>query len=140
MEPSDAVREGVLRFFEAFEVAHEDPGAFDRVVSSDAVGAIGSAPHEWIEGREAMRRQFGMEGVTIDPGEEIEAYREGSLGFATGRPSFVLGEMRLPVRFSAVLVEEEDAWKVVHLHASVGLPDDEAITAANADADADASA
>lgn len=138
MEQSDAVRDGLLRFFEAFAVAHEDPGVFDRVVSRDAVGAIGSAPHEWVEGRDALRRQFGMEGVTIDPGDDIVAYRHGTLGFAAARPSFRFGDVQLPVRFSAVLVEEGESWRVVHLHASVGVPDEQAIAAANSESPASA--
>jgi ketosteroid isomerase-like protein len=44
------------------------------------------------------------------------------------RPSFVLSDgSYLPTRMTAVLRNEADGWKVVHLHFSVGVPDEEAI-------------
>ena len=41
---------------------------------------------------------------------------------------------RLPTRLSAVLREQDGDWKVVHLHFSVGVPDEQAIELAAASA------
>jgi hypothetical protein len=47
---------------------------------------------------------------------------------ALDKPSFVLPNgARLPTRLTAVLHQEEGEWKVVHLHFSVGVPDEHAI-------------
>lgn len=43
-------------------------------------------------------------------------------------PGFVLGDMT-PVAtcLTAVFHREDDAWKMVHMHVSVGVPDEEVI-------------
>jgi SnoaL-like domain len=50
------------------------------------------------------------------------------VGFATDEPRFVLPDGQfLPTRLTGVLHQEGGEWKVVHLHFSVGVPDEEAI-------------
>lgn len=65
-------------------------------------------------------------GLTIDPGPRPTGYREGSMGWFVDEPYYGFpdgGGMR--TRLTAVLREEDGRWKVVHLHVSVGVPDEE---------------
>lgn len=54
-------------------------------------------------------------------GDDPRGYEEGTVGWGTDRPSFVLPDgSRLPTRLTAVLHSEQNEWKIVHLHFSVG--------------------
>lgn len=61
-------------------------------------------------------------------GNDPRAYAQGSLGWGVDDVSFVFPDgSRLPTRLIAVLREEDRDWKEVHLHFSVGVPNDEAM-------------
>ena len=50
------------------------------------------------------------------------------MGWGVDEPHFVFPDgSRLPTRLTAVLREEGGDWKVVHLHFSVGVPDEQAM-------------
>lgn len=125
MERSEAVRDTVLEFYRAISANAVE--RFDEQISADpATLMIGSAPGEWVTERERLRYGFEAEGLTIDPGPEPIGYREGSMGWFVDEPSYGFpdgGGMRS--RLTAILRQEEGRWKIVHLHVSVGVPDEE---------------
>jgi hypothetical protein len=127
MQESPAARDALLRFYDAFTAAV--PGAmesFDRVFTrEDDLMIIGTAYHEWVEGRETGKTAWGAEGIGIEAGDPV-AWEQDSVAWAADRPSFVMGETRLPIRILAVLLRENDDWKIVNAHFSVGIPDEAA--------------
>jgi hypothetical protein len=124
MQRSDAVRQGMLDFYDRLSAG--DVGAFDDVVSSDpATLVIGTAPGELVRERDRLRIGFEAEGARIDDGDP-EAYEDGSLGWLTDEPTFSFpGDTTVKARVTAVLHREDDRWKLLHMHVSVGVPDDE---------------
>lgn len=124
IESPDA-RAALLRFHETFTAATPgDLESFDRVFSCEpSLLIIGTAFHEWVEGREQGARAWGTEGVSLEAGDPI-AWEHGTVAWAADRPTFVLGDARIPIRILAVLLEEEGAYKIVTAHFSVGVPDD----------------
>jgi len=46
------------------------------------------------------------------------------VGWAADRPSFVFGDVRIPIRLLAVMLEEDGEYKIVNAHFSVGVPDE----------------
>lgn len=124
MERSDAVRQGMLDFYERLSAG--DVEAFDDVVSSDpATLVIGTAPGEFVRERDRLKFGFEAEGARIDGGDP-EAYEEGSLGWLTDEPTFHFpGDLSIKARVTAVLHREDDRWKLLHMHVSVGVPDEE---------------
>jgi ketosteroid isomerase-like protein len=130
MNESAAVREGILRFYERFSAA--DPDAFAEAIADVAgVSVIGTAPGEGHDDRkswiDAYRTQIAALGLTLRAGDP-RGYEEGTFGWGVDQPSFVLDDgSYLPTRMSAVLCNEGGEWKIVHLHFSVGVPDEEAI-------------
>jgi hypothetical protein len=40
------------------------------------------------------------------------------------RPSFVFGDVRIPIRLVAMMLEEDGQYKIVNAHFSVGVPDE----------------
>jgi hypothetical protein len=130
MDESAAVREGILRFYERFSAA--DPGAFAQAIADvPGVSVIGTGPGEGHDDRdswvEAYRTQIAGLGLTLRAGEP-RGYEEGTLGWGVDHPSFVFEDgSYIPTRLTALLHNDGGEWKIVHLHFSVGVPDEEAI-------------
>jgi SnoaL-like domain len=89
---------------------------------------IGSDPDEWWTAEELSRSlnvgvNFGIKLVMDDVSVHAETE---DVAWAVGRGHFEneAGKSR-PMRMSAVLIRAGDGWKVVHLHASIGVPNDE---------------
>ena len=139
MQRSADVRGGILRFYERFSAG--EAGGFAEVISqAEGVSVIGSGPGEghddrddWISTYERMM-QGEMAGTRLGGGDP-RAYEEGELGWGVDEPHFVFPDgSRLPTRLTAVLRQENGEWKVVHLHFSVGVPDEMAMEMAAASA------
>jgi hypothetical protein len=124
MEPSTGVRDAMLRFYDRLSASDAD--SFDSIVSSDpATTVIGTAPGEIYSERAKLRYGFETEGLRIEGGRPA-AYEEGSMGWLLDEPTFVFGDMPgVRTRLSAVMHREQDTWKLVHMHVSVGVPDEE---------------
>lgn len=130
MEESTAVRDGLLGFYRRFSSG--DPERFaEGIASEPGVSVQGSAPDEGHGSREewiaAYRAGVVGSGMRLEGGDP-SAWEEGSVGFALDHPAFVMTDGgRLPTRLTAVLRRESGDWKVVHLHFSVGVPDEDAL-------------
>ena len=125
MQPSTAIREALLRFYDG--ISKNDVAAFDRVVSDNAaVLVIGTAPGEWIRERDRLRFGFETVGYGLDRGSDPQGFEEGSAGWAVDEPTLRYPDgTRVATRLTAVFLREDEAWKLVHAHFSVGVPDDE---------------
>jgi SnoaL-like protein len=132
MEQSDELRDLTLRFYGA--IATGDLSFLERHVSrQEGAVFVGTDPNEWWEGFEAfveaMRTQaeaMGGGGLQIVPGQ-LRAYRQGSVGWTIDRDaSFRLPDgTGIPFRNSAVFLEEDGEWKLIHAHTSIGVRNEE---------------
>jgi hypothetical protein len=95
------------------------------------VSVIGSAPDEGHGDRDRsplIPASFLTWGCDWRAAPRHAAGEEGTVGFAVDQPRFVMPDGSfLPTRLTGVLHEEAGEWKVVHLHFSVGVPDEQAI-------------
>jgi ketosteroid isomerase-like protein len=112
-------------------MARSDVDELGRRTSHDpCVVSIGSDSSEWAEGYDEIMRLFrestpeGELGVRVGL-DDVAAFREGSIGWAAGRGFFEMEGKRVPVRLTAVLHQEDDDWKAVQSHASIGVPNDQ---------------
>jgi hypothetical protein len=125
MEESSVVRDTVLEFYAGVTTNAVD--RFDEIVSAEqATLVIGTAPGEWVTERPRLRFGFETEGITLEAGLRPMGYREGTMGWFVDEPWFGFpggGGMR--TRLTAIVREEAGRWKVVHMHFSVGVPDEE---------------
>jgi hypothetical protein len=126
MHQSEEVREAWLRFCDRLSAS--DVASFDELVSDDpAALVIGTAPGEWVTERERMRFGFEAEGVRLEVRAPL-GYEEGSLGWVVDRPAFVFADgSTIQSRLTAVMHREDERWKLVHMHASVGVPDEQVV-------------
>ena len=125
MEPSTRARDAFVRFCDRLSAG--DVAAFDDVVATDAKLVIGTAPGEWVEDRDRMRFGFETEGVRLEP-DAPQGYEEGSMAWVVDQPTFGFpDDSSIKVRCTAVLRREDEQWRIVHAHFSVGVPDDQAV-------------
>lgn len=131
MEQSVSVREAMQRFYDRFSAG--DAADFARSVSREAdTMVIGTAPTEWYDGRDkwlaAIEEQIAaIPDIRLEAGE-LRCWEEGSVGWAADRPRFVLPDgSAIEVRLTAVLRQEDGEWKLVQVHFSVGVADEDAI-------------
>ncbi len=132
MRRSAEVRDTLLRFYEVFSA--QDLQSLAQMIAQQAaegVLAIGTAG-EWLEGREQWiaateALMHEMEGFRMEAGEEPHCYEEGSMGWVADRPKAVMPDGTISTRLTGVVRQEEGEWRFVHLHLSVGVPDEEVV-------------
>jgi class 3 adenylate cyclase len=102
----------------------------DLISASSDVIAIGTAPDEFIVGGTVMRAVMeaqdaavGTGTVKVVPGP-VYAFEEGTVGWATGEPTFDAGAGPIPLRVTLIFHKEGSEWKIVHLHGSTGVSAD----------------
>ncbi len=108
-----------------------DPSLIERHVSRDpATRLIGSDRSERLSGNAIASFLRGeVEGgggkATFAP-TETEAFSEGTVGWATTLLTITLPDGRsVSPRWSAVLHREDDEWRFVQTHASIGVSNDD---------------
>jgi hypothetical protein len=128
MQQSSELKELVLRTYAA--MANGDTTFYDRHLShQEGVLIIGSDPNEWWAGYETISRVYEaqlreMGGVCV-VGSDPLAYSEGNVGWVADRPSFRLPDgTHILFRSTIVFEKENDTWKVVHQHISIGVPNE----------------
>ena len=114
-------------WFEA--VVKGDPSYADKLLSSQ-VRLVGTDPNEWMEGDAAIEflkhEAQTMGGQVKVTHGKTEAYFEGTVGWGVAHPVISLPNgKKFSPRWSAVFHQEYDEWKLVQLHASVGVSNEE---------------
>jgi ketosteroid isomerase-like protein len=127
-ERSQEVEQALRELIEA--MGRSDLDTVGQRMSQDSdVLSIGSDPDEWVEGYEENMRLLrastpeGELGVTVGI-DDVKGFVEGTVAWAASRGYFEREGARIPVRFTAVLRQEDGEWKVVQAHASIGVPND----------------
>ncbi|MCA1735594.1 MAG: nuclear transport factor 2 family protein [Actinobacteria bacterium] len=126
MRESADVKDLFLRWCD--RLSAKDVASFDQLVSAHpATLVIGTAPGEWVTERSRLRYGFEAEGVRLDP-KDPKGYEEASLGWFVDEPVFYFPDgSALRTRLTGIAHRENDGWRIVHMHFSVGVPDDEVI-------------
>jgi hypothetical protein len=117
----------MLDFYE--RITSSDIGSFDRLVSTDpSVLVIGTDPGEWVTERDRLRFGFEAEGLGIAAGPEPAGFEAGDVGWFVDRPTYTFpGGAQMFTRLTSVLQREGGRWRIVHMHVSVGVPDEEVV-------------
>ena len=107
---SSGNRAGIIALFA------DDPGVI----------LVGTAPDELMQGREeiiAVVSDATARGFRLVPGLPL-GYESGDTGWVVDRSHFSLNGLEVADRMTAVFTRTQDRWRLVHLHHSVGIPDD----------------
>lgn len=129
MEDSQGIREAMLRYWEGLSTAR--PEIADQVIAdTDPAVVIGTGPGEGREGPAAWRQGVRdtieqIPGVRIEAGSGMRAWEHGDAGFLIDEPAWVMPDgSRIPTRATTVWARQDGDWRIVHLHLSVGVPDE----------------
>jgi hypothetical protein len=127
VKASDEVIRAMLHFYE--RISAKDVASFDRLVSADpATLVIGTAPGEWVTERDRLRFGFEAEGLAMEAGGRPAGYEQGEMGWFVDEPTYTFPDgSPMRTRLTAVLRLEEGDWRIVHMHVSVGVPDEEVV-------------
>ena len=126
MAPSTEIRGTMLEFYRRM-LAGESEAANDLISRDPALVFIGSAG-EWVDDQATLRSgtQVPGEGVVAGPG--AVAYADGDMGFFADQPTWQFADgTKAEMRLSAVLRREDPGWRIIHVHMSVSVPDDECV-------------
>jgi adenylate cyclase len=125
VEPSEEIRRVIDRLVRAIAEGDKE-SALGRLSDDPGTLIIGADPAEWWRGHEARAvwgRQLeefgGSFHVTAD---EIDAWEEGSVGWASVKETIEWAGKTIDGRASYILHLEHDEWKVVHVHWSLPQP------------------
>ena len=121
MKPSEEIRRIVERWMQAIS-ERDSESSLERV--SDLPGAlmIGTDPEEWLHGAEAhaiwARQLEELDSFSV-VGTEIEAWEEGTVGWASVREKMSWDDQEAEARATYVFHLERGEWKAVQIHWSM---------------------
>ena len=126
MAPSTEIRDTVLEFYRRM-LAGESDAANDLISRDPALVFIGSAG-EWVDDQATLRSGTQVPGEGVVAGTNPVAYADGDVGFFADQPTWHFADgTKVEMRLSAVLRREAPGWRVVHVHMSVAVPDNECV-------------
>lgn len=122
--------EGLTR--ELYDAMERGDGAFlaDLISHGDDVVMIGSDPREWWRDFDTITRVWSKQldelgGVKVEDADP-HAYTSGDIGWMSDHPTMRLPDgTRIPFRLTGVYRREDEAWRLVQGHASIGVANEE---------------
>jgi hypothetical protein len=126
MTPSAEIRDTMLELYRRM-LAGEADEANDLISRDPALVFIGSAG-EWVDDQETLRSGTQEPGEGLVAGEHPVAYADGDVGFFADQPSWLFADgTTAEMRLTAVLRREAPGWRVINVHMSVAVPDDQCV-------------
>jgi hypothetical protein len=126
MAPSTEVRDTVLELYRRM-LAGESDAANELISRDPALIFIGSAG-EWVDDQATLRGGTQVAGEGLQPGPNPVGYANGDVGWFADQPTWLFADgTSAQMRMSAVLQREAVGWRVVHIHMSVAVPDNECV-------------
>jgi adenylate cyclase len=121
VEPSEEIRRVIDRWTRA--IAEGDDDCLERLSEHAGTLIVGTDPAEWWRGHETRavwgRQIEELRGVFSVRADEIDAWEEGSVGWAAVRETISVEGRTLEARATYVLRLEHGEWKVVQAHWSL---------------------
>ena len=129
MQKSKELADIIAGWFKA--AARGDASYADKHLSKrSTMLLVGTDPKEWIRGKAAA--QFLMDEAKASGGKvkvsvgNVEAYKEGTVGWGIANPTIILPNgKKFQPRWSAVFHKENGRWKIIQIHASAGVPNEQ---------------
>lgn len=124
MEQAEEIRKAIIEVVRAF--AECDSVAWEKLWSKSAdVILLGTDPRELWNGFDTIVslqiKQFEERGSLVFEEGETFAYRQGNFGWAVHTTSGIWAGNSIPSRFTGVFRLEGADWKLIHLHKSLAL-------------------
>jgi len=119
VEPSEEIRRVIERLTRAIADGDSE-SVLGRLSDHPGTLIVGSDPAEWWRGRETNaiwgRQLEEFDGSFLVTADEIDAWEEGSVGWASVKETIDWEGRSIEGRASYILHLEHGEWKVVHVH------------------------
>ncbi len=126
MSPSNEIRDTVLQMYRHM-LAGEGDAANELISRDPALVFIGSAG-EWIDDQDTLRAGQQVAGEGLVPGPNPIGYANGDVGWFVDQPTWQFADgTSAAMRLTAVLQHEAVGWRIVNVHMSVAVPDDQCV-------------
>ena len=126
MAPSREIVDTVLELYRRM-LAGEADEANDLISRDPALVFIGSAG-EWVDDQATLRSGTQEAGEGLVAGPNPVGYADGDMGFFADQPTWLFADgTTAEMRLSAVLRREAPGWRVINMHMSVAVPDDQCV-------------
>jgi len=123
---SDDARDTMLAFY-ARMLGGDADGANELISRDPALVFIGSAG-EWVADQKELREGRLEPGEGLEAGPDPQAFVRGAVAWFVDQPTWHFGDgSSVKMRLSSVLQLEPAGWRIVHVHMSMGVPDDECV-------------
>jgi SnoaL-like domain len=129
MERSPELEDLTRKLYHA--VSNADAGFFEQYLSrGDSCVVIGTAPDEWWEDYAAaldpIRKQMASVGDAVElVAGDVRAYHAGGVGWVADQPTLKVGSVKALCRHTSVFVREENEWRIVQHHFSIGVANED---------------
>lgn len=127
MQPCDELKNLVLQHYGKFSSGGQHESVQSIYSQQEGVTIIGNDPDEWFADRgsvDAFIQAGGSSRLDIEV-KNLAAYCEGSVGWTADRVTVRLPNgVELPIRHTRIFHQEDGAWKMVHLHVSIAVPNE----------------
>ena len=130
MKQSDELIAFTQAFYRAMETA--DKSFIRSLFSKEEALVIGTDPQEWIAGFEKTTKTVEaqaveMKGISIVDANP-QAFYEGDFGWMADQFKLKFPDNNaLPIRITTVFHKEAEEWRVVQMHWSIGVPNEQSI-------------
>jgi adenylate cyclase len=125
VEPSEEIRRVIDRLVKAIAKGDKE-SALGRLSDHPGTLIVGSDPAEWWRGDETRavwgRQLEEFDGSFLVTANEIDAWEEGTVGWASVKETIDWDGRTIEGRASYILHLERGEWKVVHVHWSFPQP------------------
>ena len=127
MQPCDELKNIVLQHYGKFQSGEQAHSIEDTYSCQEGVVIISNDPNEWFDDRSSIDsfiKAGGSSQLDIEV-HNLVAYCEGSEGWTADRVTVMLPNgVGIPVRHTCIFHQEDGAWKMVHLHVSIAVPNE----------------
>jgi SnoaL-like domain len=127
MQACDELINIILQHYGKFHSSEQADSIRETYSLQDGVVIIGNDPNEWFDDRDSLLTWINA-GSSVKAEiivHNLKAFSEDSVGWTIDRVTvkFPNGS-EVPIRHTRIFHKEDGAWKMVHLHVSVAVPND----------------
>jgi hypothetical protein len=127
MQPCPELKTIVLQHYGKFHSGEQAESIEETYSIQEGVVIISNDPNEWFDDRssiDAFIKAGSSSHLDIEV-QNLVAYCEGSVGWTADRVTVRLPNgVGIPVRHTRIFHQENDVWKLVHLHVSIAVPNE----------------
>ena len=127
MQPCDELKNIVLHHYGKFDSDGQADSIKETYSLQEGVTIIGNDPDEWFDDHDSLLTWIKAGGsvkakITV---HNLKALSEGSVGWTMDRVKVKLPSgVEIPIRHTRIFHKEDGAWKMIHLHVSIPVPND----------------